>query len=109
MNTPSEKINHHSPRERAQIAKIELKSFFEYRKFTKKQKKLLLALTILKPVSIIKLEIITKSKNIKSLVRDTNKRLKRNKFYPQMRVVSCYNKFNKLKGYYYLIFSPLSK
>jgi len=94
---------------RSKGARELLEDLYKFNPFTKKQKKILLALTTFNPISIRKLEEKTKSKNIKSLVRDTNIRIKRNHLDDRIKIVSCYNALGE-KGHYILIFKPfLSK
>lgn len=76
-------------------------SYIEHNSLTKKQIKLLRALSTLNDVSVKDLERKTKSTNIKSLVRDTNIRI--HKLLPKeaLQIVSSYRE-RALKGYYRL-------
>jgi len=74
----------------------------EGNKFGKKQAKLLNVLWHQKPIKATDLALKTKSKNIKSLVRDTNKHLK--KYYPGEIIIKPPYKAN-LEGHYQLIIS----
>lgn len=94
-------------RQRTRGAKELLHDLFIYNPFTKKQKKLLLMLTTFKPFSTFKLKEKIKSRNIKSLVRDTNGRLRKNYFGRQIKIVSCYKDLG-LKETYRLILPPFS-
>ncbi len=72
--------------------------------FSKKQVKLLKAL-INKPLSKIDIKVKIGSKNVPSLVRDTNKRLKKYGLHLQVKIESC--RVNKMKGFYKLLISPI--
>lgn len=74
----------------------------EGNKFGKKQAKLLSVLWHQKPIKATDLALKTKSKNVKSLVRDTNKHLK--KYYPGEIIIKPPYKAN-LEGHYQLIIS----
>ncbi len=97
----------YTQRQRVRGARETFKELFGYYPFTKKQKKLLLALTSFNPTPTLKLQKETKSVSIKSLIRDTNNRLKRNKLKDRIRIISCHNT-SGLKGYYRLLFSPFA-
>lgn len=92
-------------RQRIWGARQTFRELFEYYRFTKKQKQLLFTLTTFNPTPTSKLQEKTRSKSVKSLIRDTNKRLKGNHLDDKIRIVSCF-KSSGLKSYYRLIFKP---
>lgn len=92
-------------RQRIWGARQTFKELFEYYRFTKKQKQLLLTLTTFNPTPTSKLQEKTHSKSVKSLIRDTSKRLKGNRLDNKIRIVSCFKSLG-LKSYYRLIFKP---
>lgn len=98
---------HYTFKQRSRGARELLEDIFNNYPFTKKQKKLLIALTTFKPTSVTELESKTKSNNIKSLVRDTNIRLRKNRYGEQIKIVSCFETL-KIKGHYRLVFKPFS-
>lgn len=72
-------------------------------RFGKKQKKLLRKVSTLKPVKAVELKRETSSKNLKSLIRDTNKKITR-----QGLIIKSLYREEGTKGYYRLEVFALS-